>query len=409
MSFPHPLLAAVPVAMLLATLTSVPAHAEDDDEEVAIDDEASRELAAFARRPMGLPAESEHVLSLSLRGGAMATDDQRQILLFDREGAGATLTGGLRPLPWIAGELSLGGLVVGGREGAGGLLHATLGVRFLPRLDRFTPYARAAFGLGVTGLIVAPVFEGSAGFWIDLGDEWSAGPEVSVTHVVWEDAPLRTSDALFVSAGVVVAFRPRPSSAPPPRERVQVRERTVVRVETRTALPPPATDPEALMRLVDRAVPATVHRSIASMVAPLLFDHDTTDLSSCGEASLYDLLQAIDEAPPDTRLIVEGHADGAGDDAYNRALSTRRAEAVRGFLLAHGVPAERIEIRAHGEGVPLVEETDDRALSLNRRVVVHFERTLSQPPLSQHDPHEEPDPLTGVPAPSDAASPLEAP
>ena len=383
------------VLLAVTLLSSLASGRVRADDEVAIDEEASRELAAFARRPMGLPPESEHVLSLSLRGGAMATDDQRQILLFDREGAGITLTGGLRPLPWIAGELSLGGLFVGGREGAGGLVHATLGVRLLPRLDRFTPYARVAFGVGVTGLVVAPVFEGSAGFWIDLGDEWSAGPEVSATHVLWEDGPRRTSDALFVSAGVVVAFRPRPSPASPPPERVEVRERTVVRVETRRLPPPPPSDPEALMRLVDRAVPATVHRSVASMVAPLLFDHDTTDLSSCGEASLYDLLQAIDEAPPDTRLIVEGHADGNGDDAHNRALSTRRAEAVRGFLIAHGVAAERIEIRAHGEAAPLVEETDDRALSLNRRVVVHFERTLSQAA-----PHEEPEAPSSVATPS---------
>jgi outer membrane protein OmpA-like peptidoglycan-associated protein len=129
--------------------------------------------------------------------------------------------------------------------------------------------------------------------------------------------------------------------------------------------------------LVDRAVPATVTRSVASMIPPLLFEHDRTELSSCGEASLYDLLRSIDEAPSDVRVIVEGHADGTGDDAYNRALSTRRAEAVRDFLVAHGVAAERIELRTRGEGAPLVAETDERALSMNRRVVVHLERTSS--------------------------------
>jgi outer membrane protein OmpA-like peptidoglycan-associated protein len=368
------------VSILACTGT---ASAQRDD--VSLSDDNVARLGSFGSRPGGLPPESEHVLSLSLRGGAMATDDQRQVLTFNREGAAATLTGGLRPLPWIAGELSLGGLVVGSTdEAAGGLLHASLGLRLMPRLDRFTPFGRVSFGVGLTGLIVAPVFEGGVGFWIDLADEWSAGPEVAVTHVVWEDGPMRTSDAVFVSGGVVLAFRPRPTPSPPPgeRERLVVRDR--VRVETRLLRvpPPPPSDPETLMRLVDRAVPATVTRSVDSLVPPLLFDHDDTELSSCGEASLYDLLRAIDEAPPDTHLVVEGHADGSGEDAYNRALSTRRAEAVRRFLVEHGVAADRIEIRAHGEGAPLVDETDDRAQSLNRRVVIHFERTTSSMPES---------------------------
>ncbi len=352
------------------------------------------------------PPESEHFVAVSIRGGAMATDDQRQVLAFDREGVGAEVTGGLRPFPWLSGELSVGGLVVGGRLGAGAVLDATLALRVMPRLDRFTPYARVGIGVGVTGTIVAPVLTGTAGFLIDVAGEWSAGPEVSVVHIVWEDGPQRTSDAVFVSAGITLAFRPRPSSAPTPEVRTEIRTevRTEI-VEREVYFPPlPPSDPEALLRLVDRAVPATVHRSVASLVPPLLFEHDRTDLSSCGEASLYDLLRSIDEAPTDTRVIVEGHADGTGDDDYNRALSTRRAHAVREFLIAHGIAADRIELRAHGEGAPLVEESDDRALSLNRRVVVHLERTMSAP--EEVTPAEAP--VTDTPV-TDTDAPLTAP
>jgi outer membrane protein OmpA-like peptidoglycan-associated protein len=328
------------------------------------------------------PAETEHLVTVALRGGALATDDQRQVLQLDREGASAELTGALRPLPWIAGELGLAAYFVGGRGGMGALLDATLGVRLMPRVDRVTFHAHVAVGVGVTGELVVPVLAGSLGVWIDVTSEWSLGPEASVRHVVWEDGPTRTSDALFVGGGLSVAFRPRPSPPVPTATRTRVRVVSRERVEERervrerlVAAPP--TDPEALMRLVDRAVPATVTRSVASMIPPLLFEHDRTELSSCGEASLYDLLRSIDEAPSDVRVIVEGHADGTGDDAYNRALSTRRAEAVRDFLVAHGVAAERIELRTRGEGAPLVAETDERALSMNRRVVVHLERTSS--------------------------------
>ncbi|MFO0711766.1 MAG: OmpA family protein [Sandaracinus sp.] len=332
--------------------------------------------------------ESEHVLSLSLRGGAMVTDDQRQILRFDQEGGGFELSGGLRPLPWLSGELGIGGLAVGGRNGVGGLLDLSLGLRAMPRLDRVTPMVRLAVGVGATGTLLVPVLLGSAGLWIDIVDEWSIGPELSIVHVVWTDGPTQTGDAVFVSLGLSVAFRPRPSAPPePPREIVLTRVTSHTRVVERrvpsdpVVVPPPApTDPEALLRLVDRAVPATVTRTVQTMVPPLLFEHDRTDLSSCGEASLYDLLRSVDEAPRDALVVIEGHADGTGEEAYNDALSRRRAEAVRAFLVAHGIEDRRIEIRAHGEGAPLVREDDARALELNRRVVVHLERTVSVDP-----------------------------
>jgi outer membrane protein OmpA-like peptidoglycan-associated protein len=363
-------------------------------------------LAAVSRpaQAQDLPPETEHLVTIALRGGALATDDQRQVLQLDREGASAELTGALRPLPWLAGELGLAGYFVGGRGGTGALLDATLGLRVMPRIDRVTFHAHVAAGVGVTGDLVVPVLAGSLGAWIDITSEWSIGPEASVRHVIWEDGPTRTSNAIFVGGGLSVAFRPRPS--PPAsvatrttlrvvtRDRVAHRDRIAERVSTA-----PPTDPEVLMRLVDRAVPATVTRSVASMIPPLLFEHDRTELSSCGEASLYDLLRSIDEAPSDVRVVVEGHADGTGDDAYNRALSTRRAEAVRDFLVAHGVASERIELRARGEGAPLVAETDDRALSMNRRVVVHLERTLSSGA-------ESPAPRTEPIAPATTESPV---
>ena len=46
------------------------------------------------------------------------------------------------------------------------------------------------------------------------------------------------------------------------------------------------------------------------------------------EASLEAALAAIQAAPPTARLLVEGHADSDGDEAYNGALSLRRAQAV---------------------------------------------------------------------------------
>jgi outer membrane protein OmpA-like peptidoglycan-associated protein len=52
---------------------------------------------------------------------------------------------------------------------------------------------------------------------------------------------------------------------------------------------------------------------------------------------------------PDAKLILEAYADVRGSMAYNQALSERRAENVKSLLVAHGIPAERIEIRAYGK------------------------------------------------------------
>jgi outer membrane protein OmpA-like peptidoglycan-associated protein len=55
------------------------------------------------------------------------------------------------------------------------------------------------------------------------------------------------------------------------------------------------------------------------------------------------------EAKPDAHLILGGHADIRGTDAYNQALSERRVEQVRSYLVAQGVPESDIEIKAYGK------------------------------------------------------------
>ncbi|HEU5452281.1 MAG TPA: OmpA family protein [Terriglobales bacterium] len=50
---------------------------------------------------------------------------------------------------------------------------------------------------------------------------------------------------------------------------------------------------------------------------------------------------------PDAQLILDGHADRRGPLNYNQALSERRAEATKQFLVAHGVPQDKIVTRGH--------------------------------------------------------------
>lgn len=56
-----------------------------------------------------------------------------------------------------------------------------------------------------------------------------------------------------------------------------------------------------------------------------------------------------------------------GTDAYNLALGTRRAEAVRDYLVAQGVASSRIELETRGESQPIASGTSEGAMAQNRR------------------------------------------
>jgi outer membrane protein OmpA-like peptidoglycan-associated protein/opacity protein-like surface antigen len=52
---------------------------------------------------------------------------------------------------------------------------------------------------------------------------------------------------------------------------------------------------------------------------------------------------------PDAHLILGGHADERGSQEYNKALTERRVERTRNYLIQHGVPAKDIETRSFGK------------------------------------------------------------
>jgi len=69
-------------------------------------------------------------------------------------------------------------------------------------------------------------------------------------------------------------------------------------------------------------------------------------------------------------IAVIGHTDRTGDDAYNRVLSQKRAQAVYDLLVSRGIKSEDITMSYHGEGNLLVPTADNIAEPANRRVEV---------------------------------------
>ncbi len=69
-------------------------------------------------------------------------------------------------------------------------------------------------------------------------------------------------------------------------------------------------------------------------------------------------------------LLIEGHCDERGTDAYNLALGDRRAKATMNYLVSQGVAARRITVISYGEERPLCTDRNQVCWAKNRRA--HF-------------------------------------
>lgn len=99
----------------------------------------------------------------------------------------------------------------------------------------------------------------------------------------------------------------------------------------------------------------------------LHFEFDRYDISEIYYKNLANLAACLEENPS-SGLIIEGHADNRGTPAYNMALSEKRANAVKDYLVKRkGIASIRIKTVPYGEGKPLMDEENEYAFKQNRR------------------------------------------
>jgi outer membrane protein OmpA-like peptidoglycan-associated protein len=75
-------------------------------------------------------------------------------------------------------------------------------------------------------------------------------------------------------------------------------------------------------------------------------------------------------ASPNVKVEIGGHTDEARSAADNLNLSTLRAEAVRNYLVAKGVPFQQMVARGYGATQPRTQDTTPRGRAANRRIEI---------------------------------------
>ena len=109
-----------------------------------------------------------------------------------------------------------------------------------------------------------------------------------------------------------------------------------------------------------------------AMPADTLFDFDKAEIRAEAATELDKLAALIQATQGTVRLL--GHTDAKGSTDYNQRLSERRASAVSNWLVAHGVPATRLQVEGRGASEPVQPNQkpngsdDPQARAQNRRV-----------------------------------------
>jgi OOP family OmpA-OmpF porin len=244
---------------------------------------------------------------------------------------------------------------------------------FLP-YSKFDPYIGAGIGVarvdysslaGAAGTTLIDqtdtkfAYQGIVGARYLIAPQWDLGaeyryfatltPHVTTTAAtvpasIGVDAPYRNHSIML---GLTYHFTP-PASPPPPAPAPAMAQAP--------AAPPPAP-------------PAKPGPSVYIV----FFEFDKSDISAVS-AQVLDRATADFHKSGSVKFLVQGYTDLSGSVEYNQKLSERRAEAVKKYLLAHGVTTDQITTEWFGKSNPRVPTADGVKNQENRRAEIYLKQ-----------------------------------
>lgn len=122
--------------------------------------------------------------------------------------------------------------------------------------------------------------------------------------------------------------------------------------------------PGAQVERIDDAIVITFDEN-----SGVYFDTEKYNINSASQSTL-DKLSGVLKEYPDTNVLVVGHTDSAGADAYNMTLSKNRAQAVTGYFTSKGLSSGRFTTEWFGETTPIADNNTAAGRAQNRRVNV---------------------------------------
>lgn len=126
---------------------------------------------------------------------------------------------------------------------------------------------------------------------------------------------------------------------------------------------------DELQRQIDALQAKATDRGLVLTIGDVLFTTGRADLKA-GAASNLDRLVTFLNQNPKRNVEIEGHTDSVGGDDYNQALSQRRADSVKSFLMRQGISAARLSASGLGEHHPVTENESASGRQQNRRVEI---------------------------------------
>jgi len=143
--------------------------------------------------------------------------------------------------------------------------------------------------------------------------------------------------------------------------------------ESTTTTEPPSPNSDTAGTSNGTALPgenpiSALSAQLASVGDRVRFGLDRYDLTAEAQATLQKQA-ALLQSYPQVAVTIEGHADERGTREYNLALAERRADTVRNYLTALGVPADRISTVSYGKERPECPEAAESCWAQNRRGV----------------------------------------